>query len=203
MLLAMTATESTPPAIVEPAPTFLVRELDLGVGAIKRMVFTRYGQEGRVHELDMRIDQGALVRYMGASMVGGTVSGLEIHPVGPHDLYFTARAFGLPTRAGLSIGTWRGKVLMTIGKANIGFLPLSGKFLRDQILSSSEPAVLRNGDVRAVGEAGLAFEPDYLFAHILANFGGELQRRGMPEHLKVRLSDVSLVSREVAVRGGD
>jgi hypothetical protein len=125
-----------------------------------------------------------------------------VRQLGKHRLSLDAQAFGWPTRAVLSLKAQGGRARMDIESASVGWLPISGHYLRDQILASSERAVVESGDVRAAGRNGLSFEPDYLFSHVVARLPAALEARGLPPHLDVHLTDIALTRGSVRVEGG-
>lgn len=187
----------SPPALVE------LHDQRLTFAEIDELAFTRAGDTGYVRDLRMRIDESALVRFLGEILAGGPVGRLAATPVGPHLLQLRAEAFGLPLTAELYLGARHGRALISFESASAGWLPISGRFLRDEILASSQAAVVTSGMVRPAGADGLSFEPDYLFGHMVAGFPGELARHGLPLHLRVYLRQVALTQRSVLVEGGD
>ncbi len=185
------------PALVE------LHDQRLTFAEIEELAFTRAGDTGKVRTLRMRIDETALVRFLGGILAGGPVGQLSATPIGPHLLRLQAEAFGLPLQAEMYLGARHGRALMAFESANAGWLPISGRFLRDEILASSQAAVLTSGMVRPAGGSGLSFDPDYLFGHIAAGYPGELLRDGLPLHLRVYLRQVALTRHSILVVGGD
>lgn len=174
----------------------------LTFATLERLDFVRQGDLGLVRSLRMTIDEAALVRFLGAAIAGGPVGRLGVRTLGPHELALRASAFGLPLHADLGLRAEGGRVLMSFDSASAGWIPLSGRFLRDQILASSQRVVLERGWVRGQGSHALSFDPDYLFSHVVADFPVELRRHGLPDHLKVYLKSISLAGSEIRVEGG-
>ncbi len=192
-------------ASVSPAVTsarIVLQRERLGPADVEILEITRAGNRATVHRLKMRIPREELVRFLASTIAGGPVQNMSVRPLGRHRLGLDASAFGWPTRAVLSLTASGGRARMNIESAQFGWLPVSPGFLRDQILASSEPAVIESGAVRADGRTALSFAPDYLFSHVVARLPLALAERGLPPHLDVRLTDIALQSGAVRVEGG-
>lgn len=205
ILLSATAQAAVSPA-TDSAPAdggrVVLQGQRLGIADIDHLDATRVGDRARVHRLKMRIPQSALVRFLANTIAGGPVQELNVKPLGSNRLLLEAQAFGWPTQAHLGLTAAGGRALLDIETARVGWFPVSGRFLRDQILASSDVEVVRNGDVRASGQSGLSFAPDYLFAHVMARLPYELAERGLPPHLDVHLTQIALRDGYVRVEGG-
>ncbi|MBM3271457.1 MAG: hypothetical protein FJZ01_27790 [Candidatus Sericytochromatia bacterium] len=192
-------------ATVSPAVTadrIVLKAERLGPADVEILEATRNGNRATVHRLKMRIPRKELVRFLAATIAGGPVTDMAVKPLGRHRLNLSATAFGFPTRAVLGLGAAGGRARMTIESANLGWLAVSPGFLRDQIIASSEPAVIESGDVRPDGRAALSFAPGYLFAHVVARLPFALLERGLPPNLDLRLTDIALHGPSVRVEGG-
>lgn len=193
-----TATDSAP----VDAGRVELRSARLGIADVEHLEATRNGDRAKVKRLKMRIPQSALVRFLADTIAGGPVQDLTVRPLGANRLLLEARAFGWPTQASLGLSAASGRALLDIETAKVGWFPVSGRYLRDQIVASSDEAVIRAGDVRPVGQSGLSFSPDYLFSHVMARLPYELADRGLPPHLDVRLTEIALRDGYVRVEGG-
>ncbi|MBU6429534.1 MAG: hypothetical protein KGR26_11015 [Cyanobacteria bacterium REEB65] len=185
-----------PPAFVE------LQGEHLTFASIDRLVYRRDGEAADVQDLRMRLDSQALLGFLAGAIAGGPVRSLAIQIHGAHACELRAQAFGFPLRASLELTAARGRVLLRIDSASAGWLPISGQLVRDEILSSSQPAVIRSGAVLPVGGSQLSFAPDYLFSHFVAGFGQQLEQIGIPPHLRVHLQRVAFASGQVLVEGG-
>jgi hypothetical protein len=180
-----------------------VRDERLGIAVVEVLELTRAGDRAKVHKLRMKIPQEALLEFLAEAIAGGPVSHLSVKPLSKQRLGLEARAFGWPTRAVISLSAAGGRARMDIESAQFGWFPVSARMLRDQILASSEPEVVRNGDVKADGTTALSFAPDYLFSHVVAKLPAELAKRGLPPHLDVHLTRIAVGGGAVDVEGGD
>ncbi len=190
---------------VEPRPERRVelRSQRLGIADVEHLALTRNGDRARVHRLKMRIPQSALVRFLAESIAGGPVQDLSMKALGAHRLALEARAFGWQTQANLGLSAVSGRARVDFESARVGWFPVSGRYLRDQIIASSDYQVIKSGEVRAEGASGLSFSPDYLFSHLLARLPYDLTERGLPPHLDVQLTDIALRQGYVRVEGGE
>lgn len=179
-----------------------LRSERLGIADVEHLDATRNGDRARVHRLKMRIPQSALVRFLADTIAGGPVHDINVRPLGTNRLLLEATAFGWPTQARLGLSAASGRALLDIETAKVGWFPVSGRYLRDQIVASSDEALIRSGDLRPVGQSGLSFSPDYLFSHVMARLPFELAERGLPPHLDVRLTEIALRNGYVRVAGG-
>lgn len=179
-----------------------LRSQRLGIADVEHLDAIRVGDRARVYRLSMRIPRSALIGFLADTIAGGPVQRLAVKPLGPNRLLLEALAFGLPTQATLGLLAAGGRALLEIETVRLGWFPVSGRFLRDQILTSSDPELIRNGDVRPAGTSGLSFSPDYLFSHVMARLPFELAAVGLGPHLDVRLTRIALQGTYVRVEGG-